>query len=106
MALPTKPNRANLLQTNDQVFSDAWAAAQKDPTKLERLAEVSKQFGKQEDYAAAMQGIKKRNLGKSALKERQANRMAQTIGSIAPRTQQQTATLLSSGQSATATLLG
>ena len=105
MALPTKPNRANLLQTNDQVFSDAWAAAQKDPTKLERLAEVSKQFGKQEDYAFAMQSIKKRNLGKSALKERQSNRMAQTIGSIQPRTQQQTATLLSSAP-ATATLLG
>lgn len=106
MAIPTRPARTTLIQSNDQIFSDAWAAAQKDPAKLERLAEVSKQFGKQEDYAAAMQGIKKRNLGKSALKERQANRMAQTIGSIAPRTQQQTATLLSSGASATATLLG
>ena len=106
MALPTKPNRANLLQTNDQVYSDVWAAAQKDPAKLERLAKLAKQFGNQEDYAFAMKSINRRNLGKSALKERQANRMAQTIGSIAPRTQQQTATLLSSGASATATLLG
>lgn len=44
--------------------------------------------------------------GKRKIRERQAGRLAGMVGQVAPRTQQQTASLLSSSQAAPATLLG
>lgn len=44
--------------------------------------------------------------GKRKVRERQAGRLAGMVGQVAPRTQQQTASLLSSSQAAPATLLG
>lgn len=44
--------------------------------------------------------------GKRSVRERQASRLAGMVGQVAPRTKQQTASLLSSSQAAPATLLG
>ncbi len=44
--------------------------------------------------------------GKRAVRERQSGRIAGLVGQVAPRTKQQTASLLSSSQAAPATLLG
>lgn len=87
------------------VYTTVLGMTGKGPESLEAKAALAKGFDRQSDYISAMRDIKNRDIGKRALKERQSNRMARILGTIAPRTQQQTATLLSSAP-ATATLLG
>ena len=88
-------------------LSSGYEAAKKDPSKLNSFLETVRQSkGNEELFANVQAQITKRDTAKKQLRERQNTRMASMLGRIAPRSQTQTATLLSSAQPATATLLG
>lgn len=92
------------------MLGDTWAEIQANPASLEaNLAKLQRMSERGYDLEGKIEqtttDIASRDIGKRKLRSRQMARMASMVGSVQPRTQAQTASLLSGGQSSS-TLLG
>ena len=75
------------------------------PEQLDTAQGFAEKAGAETLLESVGQDIAARDVGKRKLRERQTSRQASMVGRIAPRSQQQTASLLSSATPATGTTL-